>query len=55
MIHDFEFEEFACPDEVTGDFYIRFGRAGVAAGMIVCQHDGMGCDNDRGPKCLAFG
>ena len=39
MIRNFNFHQLAGPDQIAGDFDVRFARCRVAARMVVNQHN----------------
>src|SRR5262249_7442970 len=53
VVKDFNLEQLAGADEIAGDFDVGFAGSGVAAGMVVDEHDGGGVGCDGGFEHLA--
>ena len=50
VVENVDSEELASPDEVTGDFDVRFGRRRFPARMIVTNDDGCRTGHDCQPE-----
>lgn len=53
MIQHFNFKKLAGADQITSDFDVRVRRRGLAAGMVMHNHDCRCCSNEGATKDFA--